>query len=51
MPASQQLARLRLEGLVFAQREGKRVIYSITNPVIARLVAVLQQGFCKTMTR
>ncbi len=46
--ASQQLALLKGESLVSATREGKRVIYSISHPVIARLVAVLHEAFCET---
>jgi len=39
---SQQLARLRLEGLVSARREGKGIFYSIQDQKVLHLVRVLQ---------
>jgi DNA-binding transcriptional ArsR family regulator len=39
---SQQLARLRLEGLVSTRREGKAIFYSIHDPKVLRLVRLLQ---------
>ncbi len=44
---SQQLARLRLEGLVSARRDGKAIYYSLADPRAARLVAALYDIFCK----
>lgn len=40
---SQQLARLRHEGLVLARREGQAIFYSLHDPRVERLVAVLAQ--------
>lgn len=44
---SQQLARLRLEGLVSARREGQAIFYSILDPKVAEVLAVLARLFCK----
>lgn len=44
---SQQLARLRLEGLVAARREGKAIFYSLADPRAERLIGVLYDVFCK----
>ncbi|MGL4312232.1 MAG: metalloregulator ArsR/SmtB family transcription factor [Paracoccaceae bacterium] len=43
---SQQLARLRLEGLVNTRREGKVIYYSLGDPRAARLVGELYDIFC-----
>ncbi|MCA8881003.1 MAG: helix-turn-helix transcriptional regulator [Rhodobacteraceae bacterium] len=43
---SQQLARLRLEGLVQSRRDGHAIHYSITDPKVIQLVALLGQLFC-----
>lgn len=45
---SQQLARLRLEGLVTARREGKSIFYSLGDPKAARVVGLLYDMFCDT---
>lgn len=45
---SQQLARLRLEGLVSARREGQAIYYSILDPKITETVGLLSRLFCKT---
>ncbi len=44
---SQQLARLRLDGLVTTRRDGKTVYYSIADDDIKRVIALLYQIFCK----
>lgn len=44
---SQQLARLRAEGLVSARRDGKAIHYSLSEPRAERLIAVLYEMFCK----
>lgn len=44
---SQQLARLRLEGLVSARRDGKAIHYSLADSRAGRLVAALYEIFCK----
>ena len=38
---SQQLARLRMEGMVSARREGQMIYYSIKDPRIIRLLSIL----------
>jgi ArsR family transcriptional regulator len=43
---SQQLARLRLEGLVSARRDGKAIYYSIQDPKVMRAVALIYDLFC-----
>ncbi|MCX7645254.1 MAG: metalloregulator ArsR/SmtB family transcription factor [Rhodobacteraceae bacterium] len=43
---SQQLARLRLEGLVSARREGQAIYYSILDPRVHEMVGLLARMFC-----
>ena len=43
---SQQLARLRLEGLVQCRREGKAMYYSLGDPRVARMIALVYDMFC-----
>lgn len=43
---SQQLARLRMEGLVKSRREGKTIHYSIGDPRAARMISLLYDVFC-----
>lgn len=43
---SQQLARLRLEGLVSCRREGKAIYYSLSDPKAARIVGLVYEMFC-----
>jgi len=43
---SQQLARLRLEGLVTCRREGKAIYYSLGDHRVARLIGVMHDLFC-----
>jgi ArsR family transcriptional regulator len=43
---SQQLARLRLEGLVGTRREGKAIFYSIQDPKVLQLVKLLHDMYC-----
>lgn len=43
---SQQLARLRAEGLVTCRREGKARLYSVSDPRAAEVVGVMYQLFC-----
>ena len=45
---SQQLARLRIEGIVEARREGKAVYYSLADDRIRTIIPVLDDMFCKT---
>lgn len=43
---SQQLARLRLDGLVHARRDGKAVVYSIADEKVRRTVHLVYEMFC-----
>ena len=43
---SQQLARLRMEGLVRSRRQGKTIYYSISDPRAARMIALMYDMFC-----
>lgn len=43
---SQQLSRLRLEGLVKSHREGRSIIYSIDDPRILRIISLIHELFC-----
>lgn len=45
---SQQLARLRLEGLVVPRREGKTIFYSLTDDRPKRILEVIYDLFCET---
>jgi DNA-binding transcriptional ArsR family regulator len=44
---SQQLARLRLDGLVATRRDGKVIYYSIANEDIRRAIMLVYEVFCK----
>lgn len=44
---SQQLMRLRAEGIVQTRREGKSVIYSLAREEVAMVVSALKEAFCK----
>jgi len=43
---SQQLARLRLEGLVNARRDGKTIYYTIGDARVKQMISVLYEMFC-----
>jgi ArsR family transcriptional regulator len=43
---SQQLARLRLEGLVAHRREGKTIYYSLKDGRARRVIELLYEMFC-----
>jgi ArsR family transcriptional regulator len=43
---SQQLARLRHEGLVRARRDGKTIYYSIDDPKVRLIIETLYAVFC-----
>ena len=43
---SQQLSRLRLEGLVRPRRDGKTIYYSLADPRAAKLLDVVYSLFC-----
>ena len=44
---SQQLARLRLEGLVTCRREGKAIHYALSDERAERVVGLVYEMFCK----
>ena len=44
---SQQLSRLRLEGLVTPRREGKTIYYSLTDDRARQIIEVVYDLFCK----
>jgi ArsR family transcriptional regulator len=44
---SQQLARLRLEGLVTCRRDGKAMYYSLSDPKAMRTIGLMYEMFCK----
>ncbi len=44
---SQQLARLRLDGLVSTRRDGKVIYYSIASEDIRRAIMLVYDVFCK----
>lgn len=43
---SQQLMRLRAEGLVVAQREGRNIRYRLGRPEAEIVISALRQAFC-----
>jgi DNA-binding transcriptional ArsR family regulator len=43
---SQQLARLRLEGLVGCRRDGKAIYYRIEDPRVMRMMTLMHDMFC-----
>ena len=43
---SQQLARLRLEGLVRFRREGKTIYYSLGDDRARRMIGIVHEMFC-----
>ncbi len=43
---SQQLARLRAEGLVTCRRDGKARLYSVADPRAAEVVGMMRRLFC-----
>ena len=44
---SQQLARLRLEGLVSSRRDGKAIHYSISDEKVRQVIQTLHGIFCE----
>ncbi|RUS59144.1 ArsR family transcriptional regulator [Pseudorhodobacter sp. E13] len=43
---SQQLARLRLEGLVSCRRDGKAIYYSLSDARAQRMMSLIHEMFC-----
>ncbi|ODT31571.1 MAG: ArsR family transcriptional regulator [Kaistia sp. SCN 65-12] len=46
VPMSQQLMRLRADGLVEARREGTTVYYHVARPEVLTIVGALHAAFC-----
>ncbi len=44
---SQQLARLRADGLVETRREGKNIFYSLARPEVREIIGALHRAFCR----
>jgi DNA-binding transcriptional ArsR family regulator len=44
---SQQLARLRADGLVEARRNGKNIYYSLARTEVRDVIGVLHNAFCR----
>ncbi|MFG1421270.1 ArsR/SmtB family transcription factor [Roseixanthobacter liquoris] len=44
---SQQLARLRLDGLVTTRRDGKTICYSLASEDVRRVISVIYDIFCE----
>jgi DNA-binding transcriptional ArsR family regulator len=44
---SQQLARLRADGLLQTRREGKNVFYSLARPEVRAIISALHRAFCR----
>lgn len=44
---SQQLSRLRLEGLVMSRRDGKTIYYSLADDRATKVMEVVYELFCK----
>ena len=45
-PISQHLGRLKSEGVVASRREGRRILYSISDPTVLGVIELLYQRFC-----
>jgi len=45
---SQQLARLRADGLVEARRNGKNIYYSLARTEVRDVIGALHDAFCRT---
>ena len=48
---SQQLARLRLDRLVTARRDGKTIYYSLASEDVRKILSVLYDVFCAPVRR
>jgi DNA-binding transcriptional ArsR family regulator len=48
---SQQLARLRLDRLVTARRDGKTIYYSLANENIRKILSAIYDVFCEPIRR
>jgi DNA-binding transcriptional ArsR family regulator len=45
---SQQLARLRADGLVETRRDGKNIFYSLARPEAREVIGALHRAFCQS---
>ncbi len=45
---SQQLARLRFDGMVTTRRDGKVIYYSLANENVRQVISVIYEIFCET---
>ena len=50
VPMSQQLMRLRADGLVEARRDGTTVYYRIAKPEVVTIIEALHAAFCPKPT-
>lgn len=50
VPMSQQLMRLRADGLVEARREGTTVFYRIARAEVLTVIEALHEAFCSVST-
>lgn len=48
---SQQLARLRADGLVKTRRNGKQVYYSFARTEVREIISALHRAFCRPRVR
>jgi DNA-binding transcriptional ArsR family regulator len=48
---SQQLARLRADGLVDTRRNGKNIYYSLARTEVRDVIEVLHNAFCRQQRR
>lgn len=48
---SQQLARLREDGLVGTRRDGRNIYYSLARHEVREVILALHRAFCLTKTR
>jgi DNA-binding transcriptional ArsR family regulator len=44
---SQQLARLRFDGMVTTRRDGKTIYYSLANDDVRQVISVIYEIFCE----
>lgn len=48
---SQQLARLRFDGMVTTRRDGKTIYYSLANDDVRQVISVIYDIFCEPVRR
>ena len=47
---SQHLAKLREEGIVSCRRDGRQVLYSVSDPLVLDMLTLLYRRFCASDT-